>query len=510
MLRNLQGRSLSAGISLACGFAFLLFGYDQGLMGGLLSNPRFVETFKNPNPTIQGQIVSTYYLGCIVGAFISIFVGDTFGRRRAIMLACTLVVIGGTIQASSYSLGQLFPGRVIAGMGTGMNTTAIPMWQSETSKAKHRGKMIVLQLTLVLSGVVVVSWMNYGLSFADATSVSWRFPIAFQNFFALASIALTFLMPESPRWLCLKDRNDEARTVIARLAAAPPESLEVSEAMALILEQLQREREFTGSRWKEVFTNGKQQNFYRICLGGGCFVMQQMGGINVSASYLPVVLMRAFNFSDRMALVLAAVASMTMVLWGALGALLIDRYGRVKLMLIGAAGMGICYVFVAAGLSQNTKGWNAVAVLFLFMYYIPYGLMFVSIPYIYPSEINSQVMRNTGTAIAMVVNWLFVYIIVLITPDSLANIGWRFFIIFAVLNVSFVPFIWYFYIETAKLSLEEIDRMFEIYYDSGKKITFAEAALRAKEESAEIVRQVAERTNKPEGVEFVQVEKTMA
>lgn len=372
MLQNLQGRSLTAGVSLACGFAFLLFGYDQGLMGGLLSNPEFVKTFKNPNPTIQGQIVSTYYLGCIVGAFISIFVGDILGRRRAIMLACTLVVIGGTIQASSYSLGQMFPGRVIAGMGTGMNTTAIPMWQSEMSKAKHRGKMIVIQLTLVLSGVVIVSWMNYGFSFVQSSSISWRFPIAFQIFFALTSIILTFFMPESPRWLCLKDRHDEATEIMGRLAAIPPDSREVTESMALVLEQLKHEREFTGDRFKEVFTNGKQQNFYRICLGAGCFVMQQMGGINVSASYLPVVLMRAFGFGERMALVLAAVASMTMVLWGALGALLIDRMGRVRMMIVGAACMSLCYVFVAAGLSQDTKAWNGVAVAFLFMYYVPY------------------------------------------------------------------------------------------------------------------------------------------
>lgn len=272
MLTNLQGTRLRVGISAACGFAFLLFGYDQGLMGGLLSNPRFIETFDHPDATIQGQIVSTYYLGCVFGAFASVFIGDILGRRRHIMLACTCLVIGGTLQASSFSLGHMISGRIIAGLGTGMNTTAVPMWQSETSEARHRGKMIVFQLVQLLCGIVVVSWMNYGFSFVFTSSVSWRFPIAFQLFFALGSMALTFYMPESPRWLCLRDRHNEARLVLARLAATPPDSQEVNEALALIEEQMRRQREYSDHSWKD-FVQGKQQNLYRLCLGGGCFIV---------------------------------------------------------------------------------------------------------------------------------------------------------------------------------------------------------------------------------------------
>lgn len=100
--------------------------------------------------------------------------------------------------------------------------------------------------------------------------------------------------------------------------------------------------------------------------------MQQWSGINVTASYMPVVLIQAFGFSNHMALVLSACAFITLVIWGALGALLIDKFGRVKLLTWGAAGMGFSYIFVVAGLSQNTGGWNAVAVLFVFIYFIPY------------------------------------------------------------------------------------------------------------------------------------------
>jgi len=97
-LDNLQGRALTIAITVTCGTGFLLFGYDQGVFGGLLSNNAFLGTFGNPNNTIQGQIVSTYDIGCILGAISSIFLGDKLGRRRSIISGCCLVIIGGTIR----------------------------------------------------------------------------------------------------------------------------------------------------------------------------------------------------------------------------------------------------------------------------------------------------------------------------------------------------------------------------------------------------------------------------
>jgi MFS family permease len=97
-LHNLQGRALTIAITVTCGTGFLLFGYDQGVFGGLLSNNAFLGTFGNPNNTIQGQIVSTYDIGCILGAISSIFLGDKLGRRRSIISGCCLVIIGGTIR----------------------------------------------------------------------------------------------------------------------------------------------------------------------------------------------------------------------------------------------------------------------------------------------------------------------------------------------------------------------------------------------------------------------------
>lgn len=98
-MQSLQGKSLTWGITVACGSGFFLFGYDQGVFGGILNNRNFLETFNHPSSIIEAQITSTYYLGAIFGALFSRFIGDRIGRRRAIILGCILLTIGGALQA---------------------------------------------------------------------------------------------------------------------------------------------------------------------------------------------------------------------------------------------------------------------------------------------------------------------------------------------------------------------------------------------------------------------------
>lgn len=154
---NAQGKPLQFRITAACGAGFLLFGYDQGVFGGLLDNEPFLQTFGYPDATIQGQIVATYNIGCIIGTLISIFAGDQFGRRRSILIGCCILIAGAVLQTASYSLAQMIVGRVIAGVGNGMNTIAIPIWQAETARVQDRGKLIVAQLVTNIFGIVITN-----------------------------------------------------------------------------------------------------------------------------------------------------------------------------------------------------------------------------------------------------------------------------------------------------------------------------------------------------------------
>lgn len=333
--------------------------------------------------------------------------------------------------------------------------------------------------------------MNYGFTFIPHSNVSWRFPLAFQCFFAIVTIALVLITPESPRWLIMKGRTSEAQKIIARLLSVTEDAPFVTSQVDYLVTSVQHEAEVQQSvALKEIFTwNSKQQTLRRMLLGAGTAFIQQMGGTNVIAYYLPVVLTRSVGLSSRMALILSAVDSMSLMFWGSIAALLIDRVGRKNLMLMGVSASSICFALVAVGLrygGSENKGMSILAVVFIFVYYIFYGMSLLSIPYIYPAEINSQKMRNIGTSFATTINWLFVYVVVVATPTAIQNIKWRYYMLFAIFNFCFIPLIYYFYVETARLSLEQVDRLFEIKHDAGKDMSWADATRIARTEGNDL------------------------
>lgn len=325
--------------------------------------------------------------------------------------------------------------------------------------------------------LIISQWMNYGFTYVPHSSVSWRFPLAFQCFFALVTIALTLVSPESPRWLVMKNRTSEAQHILAKLASKSTDEPDVLDEVQKLVTTINHEREVQKSTpLKEIFTrHSKQQSLRRMLLGAGTSVFQQVGGTNVIAYYLPIVLTRSVGLSNRMALILAAVDSMSLMFWGGMAALLIDRLGRKKLMLMGVIGASVCFALVSVGLrygGPENKGMSILAVVFIFIYYVFYGMSLLSIPFLYPAEINSQKMRNIGTSFATTVNWMFVYVVVVVTPTAIHNIQWKYYMCFAIFNFCFIPVIWWYYIETANVSLEQVDRLFEIKHDGGKDMSW--------------------------------------
>ena len=153
-----------------------LFGYDQGVTGGLLDLPAFVKYFpsidtrepgisdavKSERSSTQGIAVASYNLGCFLGAIITIFIGNPLGRRRTIFLGCVTMATGALLQTTAYHLPHLVVGRIVTGIGNGMNTSTVPTWQSESSKAHDRGKMVMIEGMLITAGITLSYWINYG------------------------------------------------------------------------------------------------------------------------------------------------------------------------------------------------------------------------------------------------------------------------------------------------------------------------------------------------------------
>ncbi len=236
---------------------------------------------------MQGTMTSVYNLGCFFGALSTVWTGDIFGRPRQIIVGSTVIAVGAVIQTASYGVAQMMVGRVIAGLGTGMNTSTAGIWQAETSKMRSRGKLVIIQMANCITGFSLSNWLTLGFAFAPG-SVTWRFPLAFQLFFTLCIYALCPFLPDSPRLLIRKGKHDEACEVIAALEGhgATPSSPSVRAQFNVIKEILDREHVTTYSWWQLLSGRGPSGVLRRMILGAWMQAMNQISGINITSYYM--------------------------------------------------------------------------------------------------------------------------------------------------------------------------------------------------------------------------------
>jgi MFS family permease len=185
------------------------------------------------------------------------------GRKKTIIIGSIIMVIGAAIQTSSYGLAQLIVGRWITGFGNGMNTSTVPTWQSETSKPHRRGQMVMIEGSLIVFGVMLSYWLDLGFSFLEPSSIAWRFPIGFQIILALFILALIPGLPESPRWLILKGRDEEALEVLAALSNLPVEDKKIQAEFQAVKDVT---LEMSKGGFRDCFKMNKNRNFHRTVL----------------------------------------------------------------------------------------------------------------------------------------------------------------------------------------------------------------------------------------------------
>ncbi|GAA5846259.1 hypothetical protein JCM9279_005879 [Rhodotorula babjevae] len=455
---------LMAMITACCGSGMLLFGYDQGVLGGLLTGRPFQRRFPSltNNSTLRGFTVAVYELGCAAGAVFAFFCGDRLGRRQCIMLGMLVLSIGAILQFMSYSLAQLIVGRIVTGLGNGLNTATIPVYQNETSKAHHRGRAVVIEMATNIFGLMLAYWADYGLR-NDQSDAQWRLPLALQVAFALITVTLIVFLPESPRWLVAHGDIPAARDVLFRLdgtrdAKARTASVDAQLGEIVAAVELER-REAAG--WGTCFTMGEQRFFHRVVLGCGSQFLQQISGINLISYYAPVIFETSVGMSHDTALLLSGLNGVAYFLSALVPIPLIERVGRRKLMIFSAAGQAVTMAVLAA-MTEDTgnkaKGLVAAVCLFAFNFFFSCG--FLSIPWLYPAEINPLSVRAQGAALATITNWLFTFLVVMVTPVAISTIGWKYYLVWTFTNFSFVFIIYFFYVETTGATLEDLDQLF--------------------------------------------------
>ncbi|OAA56269.1 myo-inositol transporter 1 [Niveomyces insectorum RCEF 264] len=156
-----RGRPLRFAVTIACQITFILFGYDQGVFSGIVGDKDFLNTFGNPNSGLEGIIVSIYNLGCFAGCGLAFLFAERTGRRRALWFAMGFIVVGASLQASAFTVPHIMVARFVTGLGSGIETSTAPMYQSELCDAKYRGRLVSSQPLFVGVGIEIAYTLQH-------------------------------------------------------------------------------------------------------------------------------------------------------------------------------------------------------------------------------------------------------------------------------------------------------------------------------------------------------------
>ncbi|KAF9887623.1 sugar transporter-like protein [Aspergillus nanangensis] len=472
---GLRGKKLHLAITITSVIGFSLFGYDQGLMSGIISGEQFTQEFKPlaiPDPNdraysqhvsvLRGAVTACYEIGCFFGAVFTLCFGERIGRTPLLVAGGIIMVVGAVISTASFGpswgLGQFVVGRVISGIGNGMDTATIPVWQSECSRAHNRGFLVCFEGAIIAVGTFVAYWIDFGLSYVDS-SVQWRFPVAFQILFALFVTIGALMLPESPRWFVMKGRDDEALHVLAALNDSQPDAEDVLTDYNLMKADLKASQGGTAS-WKTLFTFGKTQEFQRMMIGCSGQFFQQFTGCNAAIYYSTLLFEQNLKMEHRLSLILGGVFATVYALATIPSFFMIERVGRRNLFLIGFLGQGLSFIITMGCLIVPTTANSKGAIVGIFLFICFFAFTTLPLPWIYPPEINPLRTRTMAAAASTCTNWLCNFAVVMFTPVFSDASPWGIYLFFALVNFVAIPFAWFFYAETAGRDLEEIDIIF--------------------------------------------------
>lgn len=399
--------------------SFILFGYNQSGVGGLTDFPSWTRQFpaidtvnttgaqKSQNSTVQGAVVASFMIGALFGSLSCTWIGDILGRRRAIFLGACIALIGQVLECTAYSLAQLTVGRVVLGWGVGMLSATVPVWQSECALAAKRGRNVVLTGMFIAFGFALTQWVNYGFYHIQDRSASWRGSLAIPALFSFIIMANIFFLPESPRWLVLKNRSDTAQQTLSVLRAKDLVSSEILHELRDIELSLE-ESAASNIKLKDIFTMGEDKLLYRFLLCVMLQFFQQMSGGTLISIYIPIIFEDNLGLGPSMSKILAACALTWKFLSSFVGFFIIDRIGRRAAFMISGGGMGVCMLALAVSNSfSDNRVASIVSALFIFIYnfFLPIG--FLGANFLYPAEVAPVRLRVAMQSISIANQWLW-------------------------------------------------------------------------------------------------------
>ncbi|MEC0209265.1 sugar porter family MFS transporter [Paenibacillus ehimensis] len=433
-------------VSIVAALGGLLFGFDTAVVSGAIG---FMKQRFDLNELEVGWAVSNLIIGCIAGAAVSGMLSDRFGRKKVLIAAAVLFIIGSAGSAVPDTFTGYIIARMIGGIGIGITSTLCPLYNAEIAPARYRGRLVALNQFATVTGIFLVYFVNSGIAgYGDdawniATGWRWMFGVGVLP--GLLFLVLLFFVPESPRWLIKQGRPVEALPILLKIHGDDLARQEVLD----IKESFKQEN----ASLRQLFSPGLRT---ALLVGVVLAVLQQVTGINAIMYYAPEIFKEA-GAGTNASLVQTILVGLINFLFTILALWLIDKAGRKALLLVGSALMTVSLLVIGIAFHSGQTSGPLVLVSIL-VYVAAFAISLGPVVWVLLSEIFPNRIRGRATAIASMSLWAADYIVSQSFPPMLNTAGPAMtFWIFGVLSLVTFLFTWRVVPETKGKSLEEIE-----------------------------------------------------
>ena len=436
-------------ISIVAALGGLLFGYDTAVISGAIG---YIETKFNLTPALKGWAASSAIWGCVAGVMVAGYLADRFGRKKVLLGSAVLFAVSAIGSALPQNLTQFVCARLIGGLGVGAASMISPLYISEVAPAENRGRLGTLYQLAIVIGINLVYFINYKIAGrGDETwnlEWGWRYMLGSETLPALLFFLLIFWVPESPRWLMTRQREDEALAILERVNGEDKARVVQGE----ISQSLNKVR---AGRLRDLFKPGLRK---ALLVGVMLAVFQQITGINAIIYYAPDIL-KSVGFGTESALAQTFLIGIINTLFTFVAIWLIDKAGRRTLLLVGVSSMIVCLLGAGTAfyLELTSGPWLLI---FILGFIASFACSLGPIPWLMISEIFPTESRGQAMSFSIVTLWLAVVAITQFTPmllDPETGIGAAYtFWLFGLNAVILLLFIIKMVPETKQRTLEEI------------------------------------------------------
>ncbi|KAG1738437.1 general substrate transporter [Suillus paluster] len=457
----------------------IFFGWDTGLMGGILTLKSFQNYFginklsASAQANFNGNIVSIMQAGCFFGVLLTGWASSRFGRKRSLIASGVIYIIGSLIQAvtglgssQAVALKVLYFGRVFAGIGVGMVSALAPSYISECMPRHIRGRCTGLVQFSDNIGMMLAFWVNYSASInIPSSDLQWRMPFIVQMVPGVLFVLFMLPQPESPRWLVERERYDEAASTLAYVARTSVDD----KSVLLTLDEIKadfigKQRISLGTQFRMM--GESRQTALRCLIPSILTFFQQWTGTNAINYFSPQIFAALGITGTASGLFATGIYGVVKVVAvGLTLAFAVEGWGRKMCLFVGALGQGLMMLWIggfgAIHPQPTIVPASYVSIIAVYLYAVFYCLGWGPLPWVVASEVAPNHVRAAALTVAVGVNWLFSFTISRLTPVMLEKITYGTFLLFGVCCIIMAAWTYFLLPETKGYALEDIKYLFE-------------------------------------------------